>query len=334
MPPREEWWEPLYDAMHRRAGGRRGGGGGWAPCEAGTPAATVDAFLEAAKRYVSDDIRRRVRACRVVAAVQRKDVRLTVMAPGNASAEKATVSRLCRAAEFFGDWFSETRPGRLLPITVCLTDARKEIAARAGAAPHRLTGDLINSGVTFLDAAGRVMHVLVFRREECVKVLVHELIHAYGLDFPSPNNSRGPKLSETFTEAAATLLHALFVAGTREEARRLLAMEQAHARCVADRVARLAGYPDHVACARDNGVDGPVKFVQTTHAYEYYVLRAVLLNAAAPTLREFAARAAAARGWTHAEFRDLLRRAIAGVRRRRRTPCPPSGSLAMTATRA
>jgi hypothetical protein len=332
----QEWWEPVYDEMRSRAGRGRGSGGGWAPCAGeGTPAATVDAFLEAAKRYVSDDIRRRVRACRVVAALRRKDVRLTVMAPGGARAEKATVGRLCRAAAFFGDWFAEirNRPGsRSLPITVCLTDARKEVTTDPH--PPALTGDRINSGVTFLDVAGRVVHVLVFRREECVKVLIHELIHAYGRDFPSPGNSHGPMLSETFTEAAATLLHACFVARTRDEARRLIAAEQAHARCVADRVARLAGYPDHIACARDNGVDGPVKFVQTTHAYEYYVLRAVLLNAGAPTLRAFAARAAAAGGWTHDGFRDLLRRAIAGVRRPREDACQPSGSLAMTATRA
>lgn len=248
------------------------------------------------------------------------------------------IRRVKDAVAFFGDWFDSLQRDDRPPfaVTVCLTGATKQASPTCGT--ECLTGARINSGVTFSDArTGVTQHVLVFRAEECVKVLIHELIHAYGLDYRTQRAEPSQLLLfETFTETMATVLHAMYEAvanasgypASLDAARRLLRTERAHAACVADRIARMAGYEDYVICAKANGVDA-VTFRQDTHAYEYYVLRAVLLNADARLLREFAGDPPWPR-CASSSFRALLRRAIASAKNRKRRCAGSSTSLAMT----
>jgi hypothetical protein len=77
----------------------------------------------------------------------------------------------------------------------------------------------VNSGVTSFDYSHQTVNILVFRREEVAKVLIHEIIHAMRVDDPKPahvvSNSVSTffganmylNINESFTEAYACMLN-------------------------------------------------------------------------------------------------------------------------------
>jgi hypothetical protein len=147
----------------------------------------------------------------------------------------------------------------------------------------------VNSGVTWF-VGGRV-HVLVYRREEATKVLVHELVHALGIDRFSPEFeaagvrlaarhgvvSRVPvRLNETYTELLASYVHVTLrtaLAGDDPLAlpgaidRRLRAMKRHFER-----------QAHKIMCAHYS--DGTL--LQDTHVFEYYVVKAALFRRRTP----------------------------------------------------
>ncbi len=88
-----------------------------------------------------------------------------------------------------------------------------------------LTPKEVNSGVTFLEHIHNHHHkngkIILFRKEEVYKVLIHELIHSFHLDYPLVSHSmRLTKdicsnypvlLNEAYTESLATMINMYFV---------------------------------------------------------------------------------------------------------------------------
>lgn len=108
--------------------------------------------------------------------------RLAVVFPGRA----ATSSRKARELlEFTTDAFSRidsmctpgVRRPRTLDMTLYLWDGRKALPARRGG---EIGVDHINTGVTTWAYDGSC-RVLVYRREDLEKTIVHELLHCYGI---------------------------------------------------------------------------------------------------------------------------------------------------------
>jgi hypothetical protein len=100
----------------------------------------------------------------------------------------------------------------------------------------------VNSGVTY--RAGGWIHI--FRREELLKVLIHELLHFYGRDIndtpwvddhavgvSTAGTCRPVLLNEAYTEAVALLMHTFYSSTTSGKSfRDLLERELRHSRCM------------------------------------------------------------------------------------------------------
>jgi hypothetical protein len=76
-------------------------------------------------------------------------------------------------------WWATIMPGKYL-ITLYLTDIKKRLPPIYPNKPKILTEEYSNSGFTFV-AEPRDIHI--FRKEESLKVLIHELIHSSQFDF-------------------------------------------------------------------------------------------------------------------------------------------------------
>lgn len=85
---------------------------------------------------------------------------------------------------------------------------------------EKLSSFHINSGVTITQSIGAVAEILVYREEEMIKVLTHEMIHAFGLDaknIPEEKeryinehfklNCKSANINESFTDSLACLIN-------------------------------------------------------------------------------------------------------------------------------
>lgn len=126
-----------------------------------------------------------------------------------------------------------------LNVVMFLCDDQRKIMPHAG--EHTWGPDHVNTGVSLVHMHTHVGNdILVYRREEWFKVLIHELIHCHGADaymhkfyesFPyiddtiskslgiiediTAGPSRGVLLGEAYVDAFAICIHAACVAGLR-----------------------------------------------------------------------------------------------------------------------
>jgi hypothetical protein len=126
-------------------------------------------------------------------------------------------------------------PAPALEVVAVLTDTKKRIPS-----DRRLTTEAINSGFT---RHGAEPVVVVFRREECHKVLVHELFHFWRVHGDAPAGlvvpafvPRGALLQESYVEALATLAVCAYTAGSVGHVKARIAAEAAHSEAVRARV--------------------------------------------------------------------------------------------------
>jgi len=112
-------------------------------------------------------------------------------------------------------WWSSIMPGKYL-ITIYLTDIKKRLPPIYPNTPRILTEEYSNSGFTFI-AEPRDIHI--FRKEESLKVLIHELIHSSQFDFDNkylhklPLKIKDDNISnEGITEYLAIIFYYWYVA--------------------------------------------------------------------------------------------------------------------------
>lgn len=147
----------------------------------------------------------------------------------------------------------------------------------------------VNGGVAFL----RDGRVLVYRKEDACKVMMHELLHMFGADAAIRGDSVveqtlcqrfnvvssiGMAMGEVFVDAIACYLHALWEAALRglraAQAGEYVGRQAKHVRLVAARVLRHFGrLPFGV---RRNAGAGTAAIRENTHAFSYYVCKAAV----------------------------------------------------------
>lgn len=181
------------------------------------------------------------------------------------------------------------------PIDVTYVDVRDRLRSLPPPSPAGRAAVIlpqhINGGVTF--HAHR--RIVVYRREDACKVLVHELLHAFGLDralwvHASPAAARAEAefarrhrvvsavrfvgLGEAYVESLACYLHARWWSGRRRPAGWPATLKRvaAHIEDVGRRVDR--------ACS----LGGRAEFAEGTHAFAYAVCRAAVWATALPAL--------------------------------------------------
>lgn len=133
--------------------------------------------------------------------------------------------------------------------------------------------------------------ILLFRSEEWFKVLIHESMHCFGLDFSEKADAKVERyvastlyalpstttvhLYEAYAETWARLLNAAFVSiNTGDSLTRLLSVEVRHSGVVMANVLRHQGY------TYDDLFDKAVmrSYKERTNAFAYYVLTYVLMS--------------------------------------------------------
>jgi hypothetical protein len=143
----------------------------------------------------------------------------------------------------------------------------------------------INTGVTAADFG-----IMIWRRQELLKVAIHELVHLYLADFgdsyfadrsrnmqfelgATPVRSREPRWNEGLTEAIATLAHIACVA-------KLADLNEIHCRTLYD-----------IECAHAdtmcNSIFGNRFVSETSSVFSYFVVKSLLIDKHADILSDF-----------------------------------------------
>lgn len=208
---------------------------------------------------------------------------LSLVTLGDVDADDAAAMRrvVDAASAFFRSQLAARGAGDAPPRITAYYAPVDAVGGKALHDPTRPLGALdVNSGVTWWAADGSAA-ILVYRREEAQKVMVHELVHAHGLDRFSPEfDARGRalaarhnvrssvpvRLNETYTELLASFVYTAFeVAAASHDAAEL-----------ARRCKRLKRHferqADRIMCAYYFG--GRRALHQDTHVFEYYVAKA------------------------------------------------------------
>lgn len=136
--------------------------------------------------------------------------------------------------------------------------------------------EVMNTGVTVNDE-----HIVVYRKEEVVKVLLHELVHSSGLDcsdtrfdFKCIFEVNGPYHPfEAIAEVKAQLMYSIIVSLTEDMAYEdALDAEIVHGLKMSALILRLQGI-DNIKEA----IASSVKWTQTTYTLEYFIMRTAIM---------------------------------------------------------
>jgi hypothetical protein len=156
-----------------------------------------------------------------------------------------------------------------------------------------LTSYHVNSGVT--SSSIDYADVLIYRKEEVVKVLTHELIHAFGLDakfisekeeaffnnyfkLSTNNTCKSVTINESFTDSLACLINTIIYTHLQRPINFDIALqknikkETIHILNQAEKVLLYNGY----YLNKDHKLDNKNNICEHTHVISYYVLKAVV----------------------------------------------------------
>ncbi len=194
---------------------------------------------------------------------------------------KSEIHEVCRVADLLFSYFNTeplSRP-RIFYAPV--------MGAKAVVDPMRdLSCDEVNSGVTYSNAASpNDKIILLFRRQEAIKVLMHELLHALNKDILRSKDARASAelttrialtssvpvlLNETYTETLASFLYSTLLCHGDPSATR-----KAHA----DMKRHFLAQAEKLMCiyySKGRGMS------QRTHVFEYYIAKAALFATRTP----------------------------------------------------
>lgn len=167
-----------------------------------------------------------------------------------------------------------------LNINLILSPINKRITSGTFDAYH------VNSGYTTLHESPRSASVIIYRREEVIKVLIHELLHSFAMDVKNYTRDvmllkqmgfdfeimtqRGIRLNEALTDAYACLLNVCLTSVVYKHDFKLFTKLLAKERDYICRIGR------HVADML--GIPNTHTYVETTHVLSYYVIKALIFN--------------------------------------------------------
>lgn len=133
--------------------------------------------------------------------------------------------------------------------------------------------------------------ISIWRKEEILKVLIHEMLHSLKYDYYAINDNldrivrkeynvnKNINTNESYTETLATILNCMYY--TIENNKdyiyflALLKNEQRHSLSQVNKLLRYYGYNNYKELLRENS---DKEFKQDTSVFSYYVLKAIALN--------------------------------------------------------
>jgi hypothetical protein len=127
--------------------------------------------------------------------------------------ERVDMDALLAFTEYIIRWIASLRWSDTisnLTVRLDLTDAAKEWC---WSSTPEITRCNINSGETDIQGWSGRRDIRIWRREDYHKVLIHELLHAFGWDRLVHENSHESREPEALVEAVALLLHCRLLGG-------------------------------------------------------------------------------------------------------------------------
>lgn len=138
----------------------------------------------------------------------------------------------------------------------------------------------VNSGLTYC-YSDEYAEIIIYRKEEMAKVLIHEMIHFYNIDSKYVYgeeklnnffclNGKNVNVNEAFTETFACLINIVIYTILQKKQTLLtnLVTEQKHSRSQAYKVLKIAKF--NTNCINKNK--------ESTHAISYYVIKSILID--------------------------------------------------------
>ena len=166
-----------------------------------------------------------------------------------------------------------------LPLKNIENEKKKNKSLELG--PHEC-----NSGLTYINLG----HIVIYRQEEFLKVLIHEMIHANHIDEHLRTSEMSKKfcvnyevlLNETFTETFANLLNIFFINirlnGSKKDLNVLYKNEVKYSIYIYSRILdyyKINSVYDFIKSKKDNTCK--TIFPQKTNVMAYYLLKNILL---------------------------------------------------------
>lgn len=180
----------------------------------------------------------------------------------------------------------------ILDIIIYLTDEKKELPVNRR---EKIGVEHVNSA--FSNICQKEGEIVIYRKEEWFKVLIHECMHNYGIDFSSMDqrdmatqlfqvfpmgaNIEDALFSETYTETWAELINAGFMAMDLSENPNtfslyfhfLIQIELLYSLTQTQKI--LYHYDLSYESLLER--NATAKYQQSSHVFEYYILKTVLL---------------------------------------------------------
>jgi hypothetical protein len=178
--------------------------------------------------------------------------------------------------------YAQSPPCDPVNVVVYLTPYKKELNSNVILGPHE-----VNSG--FTSHCSNRYPVVVFRREEWVKVCIHELIHYFGLDFSNMDtNAYVPKLKqifyinskhllyEAYTEFWAEIMFICLVSlSTNISIHTLLQNERIHSINQCKHILRHMNVVYTDLLYKTANRSNPPKFKEDTNVFGYYFIKTI-----------------------------------------------------------
>ena len=154
--------------------------------------------------------------------------------------------------------------------------------------------DNVNSGVTYLEHNHKCGDITLYRKEEVLKVLIHELIHSHLIDFHiiSSKNSKLINdlfcsnykilLNEAFTETFATIINLFYInininkKSSKKYLNEMLLNEIVYSNYISSKIFNYYKINSINEIIKKNG-DCNTNFMQKTNVFSYYILKNIFL---------------------------------------------------------
>jgi hypothetical protein len=149
----------------------------------------------------------------------------------------------------------------------------------------------VNSGVTYLEYHDSCGDIVLYRTEEVLKVLIHELIHSHLIDFKliSSKNSilindlfcsnYKILLNESFTETFATIINLFYIniKQNKTELNKILLNEINYSNYISSKIFNFYNIKSINEIIKNNG-ECNTHFMQKTNVFSYYILKNIFLS--------------------------------------------------------
>ncbi len=171
-------------------------------------------------------------------------------------------------------------------ITIWPTSKKKRLPKTG----ETITNEHVNSGCTYVSTTtgvdGNNSEIFIWRKEELLKVLLHECIHAFGVDHQLIWNGEIYKckvlnkfcvddkyvtVNEVYAELMATIYNGMFVLLEGGK----MGNEQKHSLIQMSKILNHYGYKSFDQLLRDNDCK---KFKQKTNVLSYYIIKGCYLH--------------------------------------------------------